>query len=169
MPTPHFILSLREKIGQDLLLLPGVNGVVLDETGRLLLGRRADTGEWALPAGICEPDEQPAETIVREVLEETGVHCEAERLVLVETLKPITYPNGDRCQFLDITFRCRATGGEARVADEESLEVAWFALDALPPLEHFSLFRIERALDEREAAWFARTQTEVDDRNAVAS
>ncbi|NED87326.1 NUDIX hydrolase, partial [Streptomyces sp. SID11233] len=42
------------------------------------------------------------------------------------------------------------------------------ALDALPPLERFSLFRIERALDAGESAWFARTQAEVDDRNAAA-
>jgi hypothetical protein len=54
---------------------------------------------------------------------------------------------------MDITFRCRAVGGEARVADEESLEVGWFAQDALPPLEEFALTRIKRALEEGPA-WF---------------
>ncbi|MFD9691906.1 hypothetical protein ACFWXO_39795, partial [Kitasatospora sp. NPDC059088] len=33
-----------------------------------------------------------------------------------------------------LTFRCRAVGGEARVNDDESLEVGWFGLDELPPI-----------------------------------
>ncbi len=55
------------------------------------------------------------------------------------------YANGDRCQYLDITFRCRATGGEARVNDDESLEVGWFPAGRLPPLGEFALFRIKQA------------------------
>ena len=50
---------------------------------------------------------------------------------------------------MDITFRCRAVGGEARVNDDESLEVGWFAVDALPELNEFALFRIKQALSER--------------------
>ena len=64
MPTPDYILELRRHYGQGRLLLPGVDAVVLRtdlEPGRthLLLTRRTDTGAWALPAGIVEPDEQP--------------------------------------------------------------------------------------------------------------
>ena len=72
MPTPDFILRLREKIGHDLLWLPGVTAVVLDDRNRVLLGRRADNGRWTLITGILEPGEQPAVGVVREVLEETG-------------------------------------------------------------------------------------------------
>ena len=32
-------------------------------------------------------------------------------------------------QFLTLTFRCRYLSGEARVADDENLEVRWFGLD----------------------------------------
>lgn len=56
MPTPEFVLSLREKIGHDLLWLMGVSGYVEDEQGRVLLGRRSDTGEWAMVYGINEPE-----------------------------------------------------------------------------------------------------------------
>ena len=55
MPTPEFVLELRKKIGHDLLWLNGVTGCVLDDRGRLLLGRRSDTGEWAMVYGINEP------------------------------------------------------------------------------------------------------------------
>lgn len=90
---------------------------------------------------------------VREVYEETGVHCVAERVVLTQMLDPVQYANGDRCQFLDVTFRCRATGGEARVNDDESLEVGWFPVDALPPLNEFGLLRIKQSLTD-EPTWF---------------
>ncbi|MFF5445759.1 NUDIX domain-containing protein [Streptomyces sp. NPDC012888] len=154
MSTPQYIRELRRSIGTQRLLLPGVTAIVFDEHGRVLLGRRADTGRWSVVGGIVEPGEQPALTAVREVEEETAVRCVAERVVLVEMLEPVTYPNGDVCQFLDTTFRCRATGGEARVNDAESLEVGWFAADALPPLEPFALRRIELARGAGPT-WFA--------------
>ncbi|MFE7428910.1 NUDIX domain-containing protein, partial [Streptomyces sp. NPDC057545] len=82
MGTPDFIRRIRATAGHQLLLLPGVTAVVLDDEGRVLLGRRSDTGRWALIGGICEPGEQPAATAEREVYEETAVHCVAERVVL---------------------------------------------------------------------------------------
>ncbi|MFI5763559.1 NUDIX hydrolase [Streptomyces sp. NPDC051563] len=159
MTTPDFIRTLRAAAGHQLLLLPGVTAVVVDDRGRILLGRRADTGRWSVIGGIAEPGEQPADTAVREVYEETAVRCVPDRVVLVQMLPPITYPNGDVCQFQDITFRCRATGGEARVNDNESLEVAWFEPDALPePLESFAVDRIRQALRD-EPTWFADPAT----------
>ncbi|MFE9682163.1 NUDIX domain-containing protein [Streptomyces sp. NPDC002701] len=153
MATPDFIRTIRATAGRQLLWLPGVTAVVFDDEGRVLLGRRTDTGRWAVIGGMTEPGEQPAACAVREVHEETGVRCVPERVVLVQALQPITYPNGDVCQFMDITIRCRAVGGEARVNDDESLEVGWFAVDALPALDEYGLFRIKQALSD-EPTWF---------------
>ncbi|ONK15794.1 NUDIX domain-containing protein [Streptomyces sp. MP131-18] len=154
MSTPGFIRDLRAHIGHGLLFLPGVSAVVLDDAGRVLLGRRADNGLWALISGICEPGEQPAETAAREVYEETAVRCTVDRVLLVETLEPTRYPNGDACQFLDICVRAHAVGGEARVNDDESVEVGWFPLDGLPPLREFALARIKLATEDGPT-WFA--------------
>jgi ADP-ribose pyrophosphatase YjhB (NUDIX family) len=156
MAIPEFIREIRATAGRQLLLLPGVTAVVFDDEGRVLLGRRTDTGKWSVIGGICEPGEQPAATAEREVYEETAVHCVAERVVLTQALAPVQYANGDRCQYLDVTFRCRATGGQARVNDDESLEVAWFEVDALPPLDEFALFRIKQSLTDGPA-WFEPT------------
>ncbi|MBT2388735.1 MULTISPECIES: NUDIX domain-containing protein [Streptomyces] len=157
MATPDFIREIRATAGHQLLLLPGVSAVVFDDEGRVLLGRRADTGTWSIIGGIPEPGEEPAVTAVREVYEETAVQCVAERVVLVQALrKPVTYPNGDQCQFMDICIRCRAVGGQARVNDDESLEVGWFSADALPELKEFALFRIKQAQTEGPA-WFQPT------------
>ncbi|WMX48291.1 NUDIX hydrolase [Streptomyces roseicoloratus] len=159
MGTPDFIRDIRASAGHQLLFLPGVSAVVFDDRGRVLLGRRADNGMWAIVGGIVEPGEQPAACAVREVYEETGVRAEVERVVLVQTLrKPVVYPNGDRCQFMDVSFRCRAVGGEARVNDEESTEVGWFALDELPEMKRFSHLRIEQALKD-EPTWFDPSPT----------
>jgi ADP-ribose pyrophosphatase YjhB (NUDIX family) len=155
MPISPYLRSLREVVGHRSLLLPGVTAVVLDPAGRLLLGRRADNGTWALIAGCMDPGEQPAEAVVREVHEETGVHVVPERVSSVLTQPPNTYPNGDRTEFVDITFRCRAIGGEARVNDDESLAVGWFALADLPPVSELNRQRIEWALATGTGAWFS--------------
>ncbi|GAA1006466.1 NUDIX hydrolase [Streptomyces sp. F-3] len=153
MAIPDFLRTLRATVGTRLLWLPGVTAVVFDDEGRVLLGRRSDTGMWSVIGGIPEPGEQPAACAVREVEEETAVRCVAERVVLVQALSPVTYANGDVCQYMDITFRCRAVGGEARVNDDESLEVGWFPVDALPDLNEFALFRIKQAMSDAPT-WF---------------
>ncbi|MFF4728108.1 NUDIX domain-containing protein [Streptomyces mirabilis] len=154
MATPDFIRTIRASAGHQLLWLPGVTAIVFDDEGRVLLGRRTDTRKWSTIGGIPDPGEQPAACAVREVFEETNVHCVVERVVLVQALEQVTYENGDTCQYMDTTFRCRAVGGEARVNDDESLDVGWFAVDALPELNEFAMFRIKQALSDA-STWFA--------------
>ncbi len=136
MPIPPYVAGLRSHVGTDLLWLPAVTGVVLDDDGRVLLGRRADSGRWALVSGILDPGEEPAAGLAREVLEETAVEVRVEALAAVTTTPVITYPNGDRSAYLDLCFVARpvspAAAAAARVADDESLEVAWFSVGALP-------------------------------------
>ncbi|MEU0589421.1 NUDIX domain-containing protein [Streptomyces sp. NPDC006132] len=156
MATPDFIRALRASAGHQLLWLPGITALVFDGEGRVLLNRRSDTRKWSVIGGIPDPGEQPAACAVREVYEETAVRCVAERIVLVQAGDPVTYDNGDTCQFLDITIRCRAIGGEARVNDDESLEVGWFDVDALPELNEHCLFRIKQAMSDGPT-WFDPT------------
>ncbi|WP_369244566.1 NUDIX domain-containing protein [Streptomyces sp. R41] len=156
MATPDFIHTIRASAGHQLLWLPGVSAVVFDDEGRVLLGQRSDNGRWALISGMPDPGEQPAACAVREVYEETAVRCEVERVVLVQAGEQVTFDNGDICQFMDTTLRCRAVGGEARVNDDESLQVGWFDVDALPELSEHALFRIKQALSDAPT-WFAPT------------
>ena len=160
MPTPEYIAAIRRVYGQGRLLLPGVSAVVIRddlEPGRvhLLLTRRSDTGRWSLPAGIVEPFEQPAASMLRELAEETRITAEVERLALLRTDPDVVYPNGDRCQFIAMCFRCRYVSGEAQVGDEESTEVAWFAADELPDeLTDIQQRRIRCALEDRNDCVF---------------
>lgn len=138
MPTPQFILDLREKIGHDPLFLTGVTGIVLREhRGRqqVLLVRRTDNGQWTPVSGIVEPDQQVHEVVVREVLEEACVVAAIERLVWVRTHPMITYPNGDQTSYVNLTFRMRHVSGEPRPGDDEQTDARWCDVDALPPMD----------------------------------
>jgi len=146
VPIPDFIVALRRRIGHDLLWLPAITAVVL-RGDEVLLVRRSDNGHWSPVTGIIDPGEHPVRTAVREVAEETAVTCVVEALVSVSVSEPITHVNGDRAQYLDHTFRCTYVAGEARVADDESSEVRWVALDALPEMAPALRDRIRAAVD----------------------
>jgi ADP-ribose pyrophosphatase YjhB (NUDIX family) len=154
---PDFVASLRAAVGPDhLLWLPGVNTVVHDDGGRVLLHRRSDTGEWSVLSGILEPGEEPAAGVVREVEEETGIRVIVERLAAVTVSPAVRHGNGDRAQYLELVFACRTAeaGQVARAADEESAEVGWFAVDALPPVRSSVRQRIALAVSDEPRAWF---------------
>ncbi len=140
-------------MGHELLSLVGVTAVVVDPDGRILLHRRADDGRWCTPGGLVEPGEQPAATLVRELQEETGVRVHPEALVSAVMEEPYTYPNGDRVQILDLAFRCRPVSGQARVNDDESLEVRWFDYADLPAMPGRIMRRIDHAL-AGTVGWF---------------
>src|SRR5690349_19971629 len=161
MPIPEFVAALRTKIGHAPLPLNGVIAVVLDERDRVLLTRRSDTGDWALTTGCLEPGEQPADGARREVFEETGVTVKVERLLSVEALDLSVAPNGDQVHWLAIGFRCRVVAGDARVNDDESVEVDWFDPDSMPPLPPHQARCLTLALTSDSDPWFADPTSQV--------
>jgi 8-oxo-dGTP pyrophosphatase MutT (NUDIX family) len=155
MPLPQFVATLRAHVGHDLLWLSTATGVVLDAGGRILLTRRSDTGTWALPGGIIDPAEQPADAVTREVFEETGVIAIPDRIIEVAVSPQFAYPNGDEVQYLDVVFSCRAVGGDARVNDGESLDVGWFRPGSLPEVSARTVHSVRQAMSDSSAAAFA--------------
>src|SRR6195952_945897 len=145
MPTPEFILRPREQVGHTPLWLVGTTAVVVDGD-RLLLVKRADTGEWTPVAGIVEPGEHSADAAEREVLEEARVHAIVERLAAVGVTREYEYPNGDRTRFTDHTYLLRYVSGTPEVGDDESTDAGWFPLDDLPEIPERDLARIPPAL-----------------------
>jgi 8-oxo-dGTP pyrophosphatase MutT (NUDIX family) len=135
--VPDYVRAIRARIGHDLLFMPGVIAVIFNDAGQTLVQRRSDNGLWSLIGGILEPGEEPAPAIVREVREEAGIVVVPERIVGVyaEPDGIVYYPNGDVMQFLSVIFACRHESGVPRVNDEESLEVRYFAPDALPDMD----------------------------------
>lgn len=134
MPTPEYIVTLRQKIGHELIMMPVAGAIIRNEAGELLLQQRTDDHQWTLPGGAIEPGEEPAEALIREVREETGLEVVPLRLTGVYGGKErvVSYPNGDRVALIAMIFECRVVGGRLQTDDDETLDLRYFALDALP-------------------------------------
>ncbi|MEU3597157.1 NUDIX hydrolase [Streptomyces sp. NPDC006798] len=98
-------------------------GVIL-QNGRLLLVKRAVSEgslTWQFPAGKVEPGEFPADAVVREVKEETGLV-----VTVTEQLRERTHPaTGVRIVY----FACAIQSGTAhRAAPKEVADIRWVPL-----------------------------------------
>src|SRR5580658_4530225 len=100
MGISPYIKHLREKIGNEMLLLPAVSALIVDEQNRVLLHRASDDGKWYTIGGAIDPGEEPADAAVREAKEETGLDVLPIRVVAVQTGGPIIYPNGHEVRYV---------------------------------------------------------------------
>lgn len=135
-PLSPYVAAFRQRVGPDLLLLPAVTAVIRSGP-RFLLARHRDSGLWSLIGGGIEPGEEPAEALIREVVEEVGVTPVVGGIVGAyggEPLKAI-HPNGDRVSYVTIAYECTLPDDRMHLHTDELTEVAWFedrALSALP-------------------------------------
>lgn len=124
-----FLARLREKVGNDLLMLPSVSGFVFDGAGRLLLARHGDVNLWAAPGGGVDPDERPEDAVVRELKEELGIAVEVRGLIGVyggpefRTL----YPNGHEVGYVIAAYACTVVSGEPEPDGVEINDFRWVA------------------------------------------
>ena len=81
MPMSPYVRELRERLGNRRLLMPSVAGIVRDAQRRVLLVRQQDNGVWSTPGGIIELEDTPADAVVREVWEETGLVVRPQRII----------------------------------------------------------------------------------------
>ena len=134
-------------------LVPSVNVAVRNEEGELLVIRRSDNENWALPGGAMDCGESMVEAAVRETKEETGIDCEVTGLVGIYTnpRHVILYTSdGEVRQECSFVFTARATGGQPRTSSESS-EVRWIAPGAVDryPMHESMRLRFAHVLEER--------------------
>ncbi|HEV2779964.1 MAG TPA: NUDIX domain-containing protein [Actinophytocola sp.] len=131
-------------------LRPTAFAAVRDPTGRLLLARRADTGNWELPGGKVEPGESAVDAVVREVAEETGVTIEVTGLsgVYTDPGHVMVYPTGEVRQQFALCLHAVPVSGRPRPDDHEMTNAAWHAVSTLGRLSiHPSMrLRIDHAV-----------------------
>ena len=152
--TPHSIISsgekqegmkfsetyigrLREKIGNDLLQVPGGRIILEDKEGRVLLQKRSDFGVWGLPAGSPEVGDSASESIKREVLEETGLVVSGLKCFGYSSnpeYETIQYPNGHLIHCYCLLYYATDWDGELIESNSESVALGFFATDELPEM-----------------------------------
>jgi ADP-ribose pyrophosphatase YjhB (NUDIX family) len=130
-----YLGRLRGLAGDEMVLLfVGARAVVRDEAGRVLLIRRSDNGQWALPAGALEVGESVVEGAIREVREETGLTATQLTPFALYTGPAHTVTNqwGHTYQLHTTAFRVDAWEGEPVRVTDETTDAGFHPVDALP-------------------------------------
>lgn len=127
------LLPLKSTLFSHMSPVVAGSAAVIDSDGKILLMRRTDTHLWAMPAGQMEVGETPAEAVVRETLEETGVRCIPKALVGIYDSRIWARPKGAQHVYL-FTFLCEPVIGRPiePFDKNETLEIGWFAENELP-------------------------------------
>ncbi|MDX2472867.1 MAG: NUDIX domain-containing protein [Candidatus Krumholzibacteria bacterium] len=128
---------------------PGAGVIVLRGAKVCLVKRKFEPkqGQWCLPTGFMEWDEDVRLTARREAQEETGLEVRLTSLYAVESgILPPDIP------VLVIFYRAEETGGHLEAGDDAA-EVEFFALDELPHPIAFAAHRkvLQRLADELSA------------------
>lgn len=134
-------------------VVPSVVAIVARDDGTILLIHKTDNDLWALPGGGHEIGESIADTVVREVKEETGYDVEVQAITGTYTNPGhvMAYDDGEVRQQFSIAFRARLVGGEAATSSE-SRQVRWVRPEDLEKLNmHPSMrLRTQHALEDRD-------------------
>ena len=135
MDAEHWVEEWMRLVGEGVAgyVTPksAIGAVVHDDQGRILLVQRADSGIWLYPTGWADVGYSPAEVAVKEVLEETGIHCRPKGVIAVLDGMRMGFT---RIPLYSTVFLCEATGGELEAHPLETRDVGWFAEDELPAM-----------------------------------
>ena len=117
-------------------LVPACGILAVDDLGRVLLQRRRDTGQWAIPMGKQELGETPSQCAIRETQEETGVLTEITGILGVysDPGHIVAYTDGEIRQEWELILLGRPVSGSPAVNDEAS-DVRWVTVGDLESLD----------------------------------
>jgi 8-oxo-dGTP pyrophosphatase MutT (NUDIX family) len=137
-------------------MAPSVNVVVVNDAGDVLMIRRTDNGNWAVPGGAIDLGESVPQAAVRETLEETGIECRVTGLVGIYTdpRHVILYTsNGEARQEFSIVLTAVPVGGQPTPSDESS-DVRWVPRDDLAgyQVDRSMKLRLEHYLAGRDGS-----------------
>ena len=134
-------------------MVPSVNVVVTSEDDKILLIRRSDNDNWAIPGGAIDLGESMTHAAIRETKEESGIDCEITGLVGIYTdpKHVILYTsNGEARQEFSIVLTGRPVGGELTPSSETS-EVRWVPASEIGgyAMDHSMRIRIGHYLEKQ--------------------
>ena len=115
---------------------PAICVLVVDDEGRVLLGRRAHEpaeGRWDILGGFMNENEQPFDTLRRELREETSLDVEPGTFVGVVTDRY----GDDGNATLNLCWTATVVSGDAAPSDDVA-ELRWFERDELPGEEELA-------------------------------
>ncbi len=137
MPMSDYFSRIRAKVGHELLVAPSVTGIIYDEKNRILLLRHIEGNIWVAPGGSVEPNEDPVDTVIREVWEEAGLWVEPYKILGVFGGKEfeITYQNGDQVTYVMTVYACKVQSGTLEADGVETLQAGYFSKEEIMQLK----------------------------------
>ena len=160
MPPSPYVRTLRNMIGNELLMLQSVTVMLFDDRRRLLLARDAESGLWKTLGGAVDPDEAPADAAVRECWEETGVLIDVTGVLGVfgGCDFRISYSNGDTSSYVVTVFEGRVLEGEPRPDGVEITDLCYVsrAESQEMPMAVWTRQMVDRAFEYDGTPYFAR-------------
>lgn len=135
-------------------IVPSVNVVVVNERDELLLIRRSDNGNWAVPGGALDLGESLRQAAARETKEESGLDVEVTGLVGIYTdpRHIVLYTsNYEARQEFSVVVTARVTGGSLRTSSESS-DVRWVSSETAADLP------MDRSMRKRISDYLAASE-----------
>jgi len=128
-----YVKDLREKVGNDAVILNGSVTFILNDDNDVLLQQRPDKS-WGLPGGLMELGESFEETLVREVKEETNLTVKACQFVGLKSGKDfyVRLANGDAYYSVTALFHVTDLEGTLKSDSQESLQLKYFPIESVP-------------------------------------
>jgi ADP-ribose pyrophosphatase YjhB (NUDIX family) len=136
-------------------LVPSVNVVVVNGAGEILMIRRTDNDNWAVPGGAIDLGESVAQAAVRETREESGIDCEITGIVGIysDPKHVLLYTsNGEVRQEFSIVLTGHPLSGQPTPSSESS-EVRWVPVSDVRDytMDRSMRIRINDYLDRKES------------------
>ena len=138
-------------------LVPSVNVVVTNDAGDILMIRRTDNDNWAVPGGAIDLGESVAQAAVRETREESGIECEITGIVGIysDPKHVLLYTsNGEVRQEFSIVLTACPLSGQPTPSSESS-EVRWV------PVSEVRDYTMDRSMRIRINDYLAHNESPV--------
>lgn len=113
------------------------SSAILERDGRLLLVRRANPPSadmYAFPGGRSEPGETPAETALRELLEETGISGRNPKLFATYDIRTVKSDSEIESHFFLSVFEVEADFTVEALPADDAAALGWFTPDEIAAL-----------------------------------
>lgn len=152
----NYVRWLREKVGNEEILLNFSVAIILKSSGEILLQKRTENSKWGLPGGVVELGESHGDACQREAFEETGLKVKPVKLLGIYSGPKyrISHYRGG-VQSVAVAFYVEVVGGKLKTnKDLETLELKYFAKNNLPEIAGPDFEdMINDALDGKSAVW----------------
>jgi len=132
-------------VGDKMVMLNSTAVILTNKKNQILLQKRSDNGFWGLPGGLLELDETIEEGAIREVKEETNLDIVITKFIGVFVNPLVIWRKHDKAKVICFGFVGDVLSGELQMNDDESLELRYFDLEAIPKLHSLDNQEIVKA------------------------